>query len=64
MPILVKMAIPILCLLYYFYIQYMLDKVILSEVVFRLKQRFANKQVLILKAKSSEKVLAKPIKTN
>ena len=42
----------------------MLDKVILSEVVFRLKQRFANKQVLILKAKSSEKLLAKPIKTN
>ena len=39
---------------------YMLDKVTLSGVVFRLKRHFANKQVLTLKAKSSEKLLVTP----
>ena len=40
----------------------MRDKVILSGVVFRLKRHFANKQVLTLKARSSEKLVATPLK--
>ena len=42
----------------------MLDKVILRGVVFRLKKRFTNKQVLPLNVKSSKKLLATPLKND